>query len=82
MKGAPSGVTNQAARELSGSLRFEKGSPVPQFNAALRLKTPCCQIASPLTAACRINRDRKNHRLPNSFVEEPETAFSATRRYV
>jgi len=25
---------------------------------------------------------RKNHRLLNSFVEEPETAFSATRRYV
>jgi hypothetical protein len=39
-------------------------------------------IASPLTAAWRIIRDRKNHRLLNSFVEEPETAFSATRRYV
>jgi hypothetical protein len=39
-------------------------------------------IASPLTAAWRIIRNRKNHRLLNSFVEEPETAFSATRRYV
>jgi len=45
-----------------------------------RLRRIRCQIASPLTAAWRIIR--KNHRLLNRFVEEPETAFSATRRYV